>query len=122
MSLHLHKVPHFWRESIIVPVPKNNVPQCLNEYRPVALTSLIMKTFERVVKDKLLSMVQENLDPFQFAYRHGRGVDDAISTLLNMILAHLRAYYCFLFSRSVFISLSLRFSRVHQTTVVGGKW
>ncbi len=39
-------------------MPKNNVPQCLNESRPVALTSLILKTFERVVKDKLLSMVR----------------------------------------------------------------
>lgn len=33
--------------------------------------------------------VQENLDPLQFAYRSGRGADDAMSTLLNMILSHL---------------------------------
>ncbi len=49
-----------------------------------------MKTFERVVKDKLLTMVQDNLDQFQFAYKPGRGVDDAISTLLNMILTYLK--------------------------------
>lgn len=39
------------------------------------------------MKDKLLTMVQDNLDPFQFM--SGRGVDNAISTFLNMILAHL---------------------------------
>ncbi len=36
------------------------IPQCWNEYTPVAFNSLIMKTFERVVKDKLLTMVQDN--------------------------------------------------------------
>lgn len=59
-SLCLYKVPHLWKESIIVPMPKNNVPKSLNEYRPVALTSLIMKIFERIVKDALLTMVQAN--------------------------------------------------------------
>ncbi|KAI5086940.1 gastrula zinc finger protein XlCGF28.1-like, partial [Silurus meridionalis] len=100
MSLSLHKVPCLWKESIIVPVPKNNAPTSLNEYRPVALTSLIMKTFERIVKDTLLSMVQANLDPFQFAYRSGRGVDDVICALLNMILAHLegaKTFVCLVF-------------------------
>ena len=61
-----------------------NSPKSLSDCRPVALTSLSMKTFEKLVKDELLSSVQENLDSLQFAYR-GRGVADATSTLLNMI-------------------------------------
>lgn len=60
MSLNLHKVPRLWKESIIVPVPKNKVPKSLNEYRPLALASLIMKTFERM-KDALLTTEQANL-------------------------------------------------------------
>lgn len=107
-SLCLHKVPRIWKESIIVPVPKNNVPKSLNEFRPIALTSLIMKSFERIVKDALMTMVQANLDPFQFAYRPGRGVDDAISTLLNMIFSHLEGTKTFV--RLVFIDFSSAFN------------
>ncbi len=31
-------------------VPKNSKPSCLNDYRPVDLTSIVMKVFERLVK------------------------------------------------------------------------
>ncbi len=65
------------------------IPNTLNDYKPVALTSLIMKSLERTVKDVLLNIMNANLDSLQFACRTGRVVDDAISALLNTILAHL---------------------------------
>jgi hypothetical protein len=39
--------------STIVPVPKKAKVTELNDYRPVALTSVTMKCFERLVKDQL---------------------------------------------------------------------
>ncbi len=48
-----------------------------------------MKTFERIVKAEILDTTQNGLDPLQFAYRAGRGVDDAVNTLLNLVLGHL---------------------------------
>ncbi len=36
---------------VIIPVPKNSKPSCLNDYRPVALTSTVMKVFERLLKN-----------------------------------------------------------------------
>ncbi len=56
---------------------------------PVALTSLVMKCFEKFVRDELLLKTQSLLDPLQFAYQARRGVEDASSTLLNMIIKHL---------------------------------
>lgn len=41
------------------------------------------------MKDVLLNKRKANLDSLQFACRTGRVVDDAISALLNKILAHL---------------------------------
>ncbi len=46
-SLATSVVPTSFKKSIIIPVPKNNKPSCLNDYRPVALTSIVMKVFER---------------------------------------------------------------------------
>lgn len=39
-SLQLHRVPCHWKDSVIAPVPKNKSPMSLNNFRPVALTSL----------------------------------------------------------------------------------
>lgn len=41
-----------------------------------------MKTFEKLVKQELQKLVEEQLDPLQFAYSASRGVEDAILTLI----------------------------------------
>ncbi|XP_061094961.1 hydroperoxide isomerase ALOXE3-like [Conger conger] len=43
--------------------------QGLNDYRPVALTSVVMKSFERLMLSHLKSITDPLLDPLQFAYR-----------------------------------------------------
>ncbi len=88
-SLHLQRVPHLWKDSIIVPVPKIKTPKSLNDFWPIALTSLVMKVFEKTVKNKILGIIQGELDPLKFAYRAGRGVEDAVGTFLHTVLGHL---------------------------------
>ncbi|KAK1784942.1 hypothetical protein P4O66_018370, partial [Electrophorus voltai] len=44
-------VPSSFKQSTIVPVPKKPRPSDLNDYRPVALTSVMMKCFEKRVRD-----------------------------------------------------------------------
>jgi hypothetical protein len=61
----------------------------LNDYRPVALTSVIMNCFERLVKDHITSTLPVNLDPLHFAYRPNRSTDDAIAITLPTALTHL---------------------------------
>ncbi|XP_076609848.1 uncharacterized protein LOC143334815 [Chaetodon auriga] len=46
MSLSLQRVPMLWKTSCLVPVPKTSQPRASKDYRPVALTSHIMKTLE----------------------------------------------------------------------------
>ncbi len=64
-SLATSVVPTSFKKSIIIPVPKNNKPSCLNDYRPVALTSIVMKVFERLVKSHISSSIPVILDPLQ---------------------------------------------------------
>ncbi len=65
-SLATSVVPTCFKKSIIVPVPKNSKPSCLNDYRPVALTSTVMKVFERLLKKNICSSIPATLDPLQF--------------------------------------------------------
>lgn len=46
-SLKTCKIPAQWKSSLICPVPKTRSPSSLNDYRPVALTSIVMKCFEK---------------------------------------------------------------------------
>ncbi|TWW69303.1 putative RNA-directed DNA polymerase from transposon BS [Takifugu flavidus] len=89
LSLKLGRVPKLWKKSCIVPVPKTPHPKELNSYRPVALTSHLMKTLERLVLNHLRPLVSSFMDPLQFAYQPSIGVDDAIIYLLHSSLTHL---------------------------------
>ena len=64
-------------------------PSCLNDYRPIALTSVVMKCFERLIKTFITSSLPVTLDPLQFAYRPNRSTDDAIAHILHTTLSHL---------------------------------
>ncbi|KAL0153228.1 hypothetical protein M9458_051469, partial [Cirrhinus mrigala] len=48
-SLELCEVPSCFKRSTIIPVPKKPKITGLNDYRPVALTSVVMKSFEKLV-------------------------------------------------------------------------
>ncbi len=82
-------VPTSFKKSVIIPVPKNSKPSCLNDYHPVALTSTVMKVFERLLKKHICSSIPATLDPLQFAYRPNRSTDDAISQVLHSSLTHI---------------------------------
>ena len=57
----------------------------MNDYRPVALTSVVMKVFERLVLKHLKSVTSHRLDPLQVAYRENRSVDGAVAFALNFV-------------------------------------
>ncbi len=88
-SLATSVVPTPFKKSVIIPVPKNSKPSCLNDYRLVALTSTVMKVFERLLKKHICSSIPATLDPLQFAYRPNRSTDDAISQVLHSSLTHI---------------------------------
>jgi len=55
--------PSCFKWSTIVPVPKTASPACLNDYQPVALTSVVMKCFERLIKDYICDFLPPSMDP-----------------------------------------------------------
>ncbi len=69
LSLSLSVVPSCFKKSTIVPIPKKNKIICLNDWRPVALTPIFSKCFEKLVREHICSVLPASLDPLQFAYR-----------------------------------------------------
>lgn len=110
MSLTLQRVPTLWKQALIVPIPKGRRPKVFNDFRPVALTSLIMKSFEKLVKSELLKVTEDLLDSMQFAYRAHRGAEDATITLLNLLFKHLEGSKTHARLLSTFLLLLIQFN------------
>ena len=59
LSLTQSVLPTYFKQTIIVPVPKNTKVTCLNDYQPIALTSVTMKCFERLVMAHINTITQK---------------------------------------------------------------
>uniref|UniRef100_A0AAQ6IJQ8 Reverse transcriptase domain-containing protein n=1 Tax=Anabas testudineus TaxID=64144 RepID=A0AAQ6IJQ8_ANATE len=127
-SLQLFTGPNCFRQSTIVPLPKKSTITSLNDYRPVALTSVVMKSFERLVMNHLKDITDPLLDPLQFAYRKNRSADDAVNLGLHYILQHLDLSGTYV--RILFVDFSSAFNTItpgifdHKLTqlTVPAKW
>lgn len=109
-SLQKQHVPNLWKDAVVIPVPKCSGPKTINDFRPVALTSVLMKIFEKLVRSEILRQTEHALDPLQFAYRPHRGVEDATVTLLNLLFRHLDGNGTH--SRLLFVDFSSAFNTI----------
>jgi hypothetical protein len=82
LSLSESVKPTCLKQTTVVLVPKNT-----NDYRPVALKSIPMKCYERLIMAHINTIIPETIDPLQFAYHPNRSRDDAISIALHTALS-----------------------------------
>ena len=79
-SLSQCLIPPCLKSSTIIPLPKKTTVSSLNDYPPVALTPVIMKCFEKLVRSHITTSLPTTSDPHQFAYSANRSTEDAIAT------------------------------------------
>ncbi|KAL0173686.1 hypothetical protein M9458_029654, partial [Cirrhinus mrigala] len=116
LSFSLSVVPSCFKKSTIVPIPKKNKITCLNDWRPVALTPIFSKCFERLIRDYICSVLPDSLDPLQFAYRSNRSTDDAIAFTLHTALSHMENKNTYV--RLLFVDYSSAFNTIVPATLV----
>ena len=61
-------IPEDWKLASIVPIHKKGEKGSVDNYRPVSLTSLIMKVFEKCIKKELLAECEGLIDPRQHGF------------------------------------------------------
>ena len=61
-------IPSEWKLGLVVPVHKKGEKGSVENYRPISLTSLIMKIFERCIKTELFSACVDALDSRQHGF------------------------------------------------------
>jgi hypothetical protein len=79
-------VPAVWRQVkvVFIPKPGKNTYSGTRDYRPISLTSFLLKNMERLVdrylRDEALAFVP--LHPNQHAYQAGKSVETALHQLV----------------------------------------
>ena len=116
MLINLKMFPTSWKLAKIIPVPKTQHARELNDFRPIALTPILAKCFEKIIRKRLLTDVSKSLDPLQFPYKAKRGAEDACITLFNLISSHLEKTQSYL--RILFIDFSSAFNTVEALMIL----
>ena len=106
ISLDLCRMPNLWKIGEIIPVNKKPLPKVDNDLRPVTLTAILAKCFERVILPKISSHTKPIMDKLQFAYLPNRSTDDATTTLIHELSQHLDRKSKSKYARCLFIDYS----------------
>jgi Reverse transcriptase (RNA-dependent DNA polymerase). len=88
-SIALGYIPLAWRSTNVAFIPKPGRPSYAQAkaYRPISLTSFLLKTLERIVDRHIRDGVlrANPLHRYQYAYQAGRSVDTALHSLVSRI-------------------------------------
>ena len=79
-----HTFPPDWRLALVLPVPKPGKDHFYpTNYRPIALTSCLCKTTERMVNERLIHHLEKNkiLTKFQCGFRNDKSTTDQLVRL-----------------------------------------
>ena len=65
-------IPQEWKAANVVPVHKKDDKNKVTNYRPISLTSLVMKVLERIIYDELLCRTINKIDTRQHGFLRNR--------------------------------------------------
>ena len=76
----LGSFPACWRQANVTPIPKGPPSSSVAKYRPISVTSVLSKVFERLVSVRVVRFRERSsvLPTTQFAYLKGLGTCDAL--------------------------------------------
>jgi len=111
MSLVKKQVPLLWKQSNVMPVFKKDNPSNINNYRPIALLSVVNKVFERIIHKHIYNHLRDNfiLSDYQSGFQPGRS---CITQLVEIYHKFCQAIDSGKEIRAVFLDISKAFDRV----------
>ena len=90
ISFSTGQIPTDWKSANVVPVHKKGDKTNVENYRPISLTSLVMKVMERIIRDELYMKCHNRIGDKQYGFLPNRScvtqmtyVIDDIATTIN---------------------------------------
>ena len=115
--VRLGSFPACWRQANVTPIPKGPLSSSVANYRPISITSVLSKVFERLVSVCLGRFIECSgvLPTTQFAYRKGLGTCDALLCVSHTLQSALESGWE---ARTVQIDFSAAFDRVNHLGIL----
>ncbi|XP_058978632.1 uncharacterized protein LOC109613882 [Musca domestica] len=110
--LRLSHIPLLWREVTVTYIPKAGKPSHVlpKDYRPISLSSFLLKTLERLIDIEIRSLIPlTSLSTAQHAYMKGKSVESAQHDVVGYIEKNLNSS-CF--TLAAFLDIEGAFNNV----------
>ena len=87
-SLNDGKIPDIMKEANVIPIYKKGSKKLPENYRPISLTSHVIKVFEKIIKNGIVNFLENNnlLNNFQHGFRKRRSCLTELLDYYNNIL------------------------------------
>lgn len=94
MSIYQGVFPEYLKVAIIKPLLKGGDGKIMNNYRPISLLNNFSKIFEKIIKSRLITFLEDNklLSENQFGFRLGMGTENALYKTTQFIYNELDKY------------------------------
>ena len=76
-------LPSDWKCAHVTPIFKSGSKKLASNYRPISLTSIVCKLFEKLLIDYLLSQLDHWFSPFQHGFRKGYSCESQLLSFSN---------------------------------------
>ena len=132
-SLDSGDIPAIFKRAAMVPIFKRGDRTCPSNYRPISLTPVLMKLFERIIRKQAISFLVVNklLNPSQHCFRENRSCLSALLDVYDNLLFMLAENPCII--DMIYLNCSKAFDKVdfgilfHKMKDMGitgklGKW
>ena len=85
--VRLGSFPACWRQANVTPIPKGAPSSSVANYRPISITSVVSKMFERLVSVRLGRFMELSgvLSTTQLSYQKGLATCDALLCVSNSL-------------------------------------
>ena len=78
-------LPNDWKIANVVPIHKKGAKDNIENYRPISLTSLVMKIFEKCVRNHIYKITQDKISPFQHGFMPERSCTTQMVVYTNSL-------------------------------------
>ena len=115
-SLRQGIFPAIWKRAIVTPLPKTTPPR-IDSLRPVSITPVVARIFERLVDRFFISeLYHRKLDSSQFGFRQHGSTSTMVVKMQNIIQCYKENNYDYV--RIISLDLSKAFDRVSHQLIV----
>ena len=111
------QIPDLCKKSAVIPIFKNGKKDLAKNYRPVSLTSHVIKIFERIIKNQVVEFLEQNnlLKNFQHGFRKNR---NCLTQLLEHYVKVLESLEKGLVVDVIYLDFAKAFDKVDHGLVI----